>query len=299
MNKKANFIYLIGILLVVICSCNKPKSDSENVTSYHLAVVPEVKFDKDRVYGNSLIHVTYTWKTLENFQSITQPVIVKVHFVDSDGVIFWQDDHALTPPINGWQPGENYTYERIVYVPMIPRITQISILLGLYEPDAKSLYFLQATPVKKDWYNLGKITVSPPRSPDNLPGAKIEHLKGWYEMERNVVTKSSWIWMSDHSEMSLKNPGRDAELFMRGWIPTSVFQEPATITLKFDGKEFRTYSNVTDTFEIYEKIPVSLFEDKESMILEIDTDHSYVPAEIGASSDSRKLGLMFKNIYFN
>ncbi|MBN1356843.1 hypothetical protein JXA40_11325 [bacterium] len=294
------FIMLIAAGGILFGCSSRDRRPAETEAFIHLDVSPgaEMPAESDRVQGNSLLNIAYSWTIGPEYNSPESPLLAKVHFLNSDGEILWQDDHAPEPGTTEWKAGQIYRYERIVYVPLIPRISQITMVMGLYGAG-ENRYSLNGTAYRKDKYPIGVFTVSPPRKPEDLPEAKIEFLEGWYSAERNIATKDSWRWMKNRGLCRLKNPHREATLYLQGWVPTDIYTKPSALILNINGVEYKQYRNLNYKFEIMETIPTDLFEESESLALELITDHSYVPAERELGLDPRHLALMFKRVYFN
>ncbi len=293
------FLAVLFIGSAGLLGCKNENSESAQF-SKTIDTSPNVTLNAHKVNGHDLLHVTYSWKTGENFQSPSRPLRVKVHFSDNNGEVYWQDDHQPDPDVESWKPGEVYEYTRVVYVPLIPRITEIKCLVGLYDPiNPRMIYNLNGELFQKDKYTVAALTVSPPRSPEDLPGSKISFEEGWYDLERNAVTKSQHRWMSGRGICELKNPERQAEFFCEGWIPTDQLDAASTVTVTIIGKSIIQKKTVTDEFSFYQAIPPEIFEEKDSAIMEITTDQTFIPADEGLGDDSRELGIMFKTLYFN
>jgi hypothetical protein len=281
-------------------SCSAPVEDSDGPTTIKLDILPSAELlnVSGKIQGNYLVTIKYAWETGPDFTPPLEDLTVKVHFVDAGMNILWQDDHKPVTEITSWQPNQAYQYERIVYIPLIPRLTPVTMLMGMYGTDPTK-YALNGTMISRDKYQVNSFSVSPPRKPEDLPGAKIDFQDGWYDQERNIATRESWRWMGANASCKLRNPDRDATLYLRGWMPTEIIKSDSTITLFIDGNVFSKTENVSYDFEILKPIPLTLFADKDFITLDLTTDHSYVPVQIGLGNDPRELGIMFKIIYFN
>ncbi|MBN1549996.1 hypothetical protein JW979_00945 [bacterium] len=298
-NRISCYIGLLCLISIVL-ACGDSTEKQPLQPQVNLAISPDISIETSRVYGNSLLHATYRWKTGTTFLPPDGSLMAKVHFTDDKGNILIQDDHSLLlQGIKDWKPDQTYDYKRIVYIPLIPRITKLDILIGVYQPDDDTRFFLEATPAVRDKYKVGEITVYPPRNPEDLPEAKIEFGEGWHNAEFNTADKSKWRWMAGKAVCRLKNPHRNAELFLRGWIPTEDLGQPSNITILINGEPFRTYENYKGNFDILESISQSMFNDQDMIELTIETDKTYVPAEIGKNDDQRRLGIMVRIMYFN
>jgi hypothetical protein len=300
MNYLKSRVCFIVFFLLGAAACHSPdKGKHEKTIEYHLDVAPSISIDTDKLTGNSLIKLKYRWKTGKDFVQPLEALLAKIHFVDAQGEIYFQDDHTISPSPSHWKPDEEYSYERNLYIPLIPRIIQLNVLMGLYDPLKPAKYFLDGTAFSRDKYLVGKISVSPPQKADDLPGARIEYAEGWYGIERDAALKSSWRWMGERSVCTLKNPGREAQLFIKGWVPTASLSKASNIKITLGGRELCQYKSIENEFETIFAIGTDEFKDNATLPLVIETDASYVPSETGKSTDNRRLGIMIKNLYFN
>ena len=287
------------LIIIIGCGC---KNSSETAVKFRqkLEISPEVKFDTHKINGHNLLHVTYSWTTDQNFSPPTRPLRVKAHFTDQNGDVYWQDDHQPSPEITEWEAGTSYKYKRVVYIPLIPRITEIKCLVGFFDPiNPRMTYNINGELFRKDKYSVNSLTVSPPRRPEDLPGSKIKYGSGWYDLERNAVSKEQHRWMSGRAICELVNPKRDAELYCDCWIPTGQFEDASSVMITINDNPIIKTQKFSEEFTIYESIPSNIFGDKDVVKMEIVTDQTYVPMNEGMGEDTRELGIMFKTLYFN
>ncbi len=291
---------LIILLFLLISACNHPASKvTEKAHKLHLDISPSVVLDRDEVTGNSLLQVKYIWKVGKQFRSDGKNLIAKVHFVNRKGDVLWQDDHYPTPGVASWKADSTVSYSRTVYVPLIPRRAEVSLIVGLYSQYENVKMLLNGISAGGDKYKVAAFTVLPPRRPEDLPGVHVQYGDGWYELEKNLIARTSWRWNSGSGRCILENPHHDATLYIKGWIPTSIYKKPSKVILKINNTVFAEYADLKNNFDILNKIPESMFQGKDSLILDIITDQTHVPSQIGLGQDGRRLGLMVKTLYFN
>ena len=108
MRRKTAAGLLILVLALISIHCKK-KSQVQGVSL-------EVTFAEERLSDYLITDMTYKWKTDSAFQKINQDMNVFVHFWHNNNLLF-QDDHIPEVPVPDWEPGQEYTYSRRIFVP--------------------------------------------------------------------------------------------------------------------------------------------------------------------------------------
>lgn len=291
--------------LILVCffllftSCQPDRSDRQTA-SLVIDVQPSLRLDKNTTPGNSILRITYSWKTGASFQPFDTEMLAKVHFTNENGNILWQDDHQIEPSALKWVADGVYEYDRIVYVPLITRNTTVSVNMGLYSQASGKKFVLQSNAeTGKDKIRVAELPVTPPKSPDDLPEARIRYDNGWFQLEKNASTNTSWRWISDKATLILKNPGRDAELYIKGWVPTSILKSNSKLTILHGDSILNTSEDLQNNFAVLIDVNEDLFNGKPEIELNLMVEPSYVPNEVSNTSDTRRLASMIYVCYFN
>ncbi len=291
-------LVLSAAIILLFSACHEKKASEHAMVA--IDVTPSMKIDRTAVAGNSILRITYGWKTGPAFKSFTGEMFAKVHFVNDNGAIMWQDDHPIEPSARNWTPNQTYEYERIVYVPLITKNMKVTATMGLYEQNSTSKFVLPGSgDTGKDKLPVAEIAVTPPRSPDDLPEARIRFGLGWHQLEKNPVEKTSWRWIADEAHLTLMNPGRPAELYLKGWAPSSILKSPSKLTVKHNDRILQTFENLTGNFSAILAIDPTVFSDQSQTEINLVMEPSYVPSRIGAGTDDRTLAAMIYVCYFN
>ncbi len=299
-------VWVLGLVWIVSLGlgCSNDSTDSIDQIVV-LDISPAVKPDHSELISHNLLTLTYSWKTGKTFKPTGDSIQAKVHFMDSAGKIIWQDDHVLPDPVKNWSPNQTYQYSRTCYIPLIPKQTDIRIMIGMFSVGNKTRYSLVpekqsvSHPVNSSKIHVADLIVKPPIKPEDLPGAKIENLEGWFKRERDEKSMKRWQWMSRKATCRLRHPGRDARLMIRGWLPTSDIGEPSGLRFLLGETVLGEYQGVSNEFEYIFDVPQTMFGDSDSLILTLESDRDYRPAEMGQGTDNRDLGIMIKQLYFN
>lgn len=108
----------------------------------------------------------------------------------------------------------------------------------------------------------------------------IRYVEGWYDQEG--VPPKTWRWMSGRSVTSFP-PSATAWLRIELAVPLDSLRVAPLVTIEIDGKVVDQFRASTKTVAREYRMPVRR--------LVITTDGTFVPAQSGASGDTRELGL--------
>ncbi|GEM_PF-6997955 len=289
---------LAAVIVLWFTACHEKKASEHSIVA--IDVIPSMKLDRTAVTGNSILKIKYGWKTGPAFKPFAGEMVAKVHFVNENGVIMWQDDHPIEPSARDWKPNQTYEYERIVYVPLITKVMKISATMGLFEQNSMQKFILPGNGnTGKDKLPVAEISITPPRSPDDLPEARVRFGLGWHQLEKNPVEKTSWRWIADEAHLVLLNPGRPADLYLKGWAPSSILKSPSKLTIMHGDQIVQTFENLNGNFSLILTIDPTLFSDQSETDIKLVMEPSYIPSRIGAGTDDRTLAAMIYVCYFN
>lgn len=290
MNLRILFSFLC-VLLITACQNHTELQSIDEGAKLELSV--QVIGLPDVITGNTLHKIDYQWQNLKPSQPLTN-LMVKVHFVNDDNRILFQDDHALPTEELG------KSYSRMLLIPLIPRPQNIKMMVGLYKADSFEALFI---PDKAGNY-LNKLEVSafrldPPRYVDDLPDARITYGDGWHQKEYTPDQTDSWRWISDEAHCLLKGADRELTLYIHGWIPPEIFDEKFSLKLILGGENLGIYTDLSNDFIIKLDINEEQIRPNETEELIIQASHSFQPSEIDGSDDTRVLSAMIRQFYFN
>ena len=288
MFKRTTTAFLLAILAVGgLASCRK----KAQVKGIDLTV----GFSDKTLTDNLIAEMKYYWKTTGELVRLPKDYTIYVHFWHGSNLLF-QDDHAPQVPTSKWEPGQEYTYQRRIYIPSFidefdPSFKgeeELKLVVGFYNPYDR-------TGETKREVLIRKLRVLPP--PPDVP--EIVYEKGWYDLEVDPQSPlKQWRWLGREARCLIDNPGRDALLVIRGGVNKDALANQKVI-FKINDLVLDEFVPAEAVFEKSYNIKKEMLGDKDEFSLTITTDQVFVPAKINPQSkDERELGFQISFIYF-
>jgi len=288
MNRKI-FLTLatIGLLLLATLSCQK----KAQVKGVELAV----GFSAKTLTDNLITDIQYGWKTGADFIKAGTDLTVFVHFWHGSNLLF-QDDHIPPVPTSQWEPGQEYKYQRRIYIPAFidefdPTFKgeeTLRLSVGLYNPYDRS------GESQREVLNTSLKVVPPP--PD-VP--EIVYEKGWHEQE--IDPKSplrKWRWTSGEARCIVDNPHQDSLLVIRGGVNKEIFTDQKVI-FKINDMVLDEFIPDEASFEKSYTVKKEMLGEKDEFTLTVAVDKTFIPSKVFPQNiDQRELGCAVSFIYF-
>ncbi len=254
-----------------------------------------VGFAEKTLSDNLITEMQYDWRTSSDFVKIGEDYHVYVHFWHGSNLLF-QDDHIPPVTTSNWESGQEYSYERRIYIPSFidefdPSFKgeeTLKLVVGFYNPYDRTGESKRDILEKKL-----KILPPPPETPE------IIYESGWYDLEIDQNAElERWRWTAREARCIIDNPHRDALLVMRGGVNKDVLPDQKVI-FKINDMILDEFVPAGSVFEKSYNIKQEMLGDKDEFILVIAADTTFIPAKISPdSSDERELGLQVSFIYF-
>jgi len=279
------FFLLAASALVFGCRESSPVKGIELVVSF--SEIPLT----DRLYTD----IQYRWRFRDSYKKIDQNCAVFVHFWHRSNLIF-HDNHRPEIPVPRWEPGQEYTYTRRIYIPQFidaldpefkgPDTLKLSI--GLSFPQDKS-----GKPLKKIYEKKLKVFPPPPGTP------VIIYEDGWSDFEIDPESYlKRWRWTAKEARCIIDNPRRDALLMIRGGVMKKGVQDQKVI-IKINNLLLDEFIPRRSHFERFYRIDQGMLGEEDRFSLVISTDKTFIPARvIPGSGDERELGIQVSFLYF-
>jgi len=292
-------IILAVIFLVFLLSWNVFRENSLPINATSLDLSAQVSIEAKEPASDNVLAMQFEWQTGPEWAPITGHPAIFVHLQDEDGERICQDDHIPEPAISSWQANQVYRYERLMYIPITLIKKKVTLLIGIYDQVQPDIYYaLKGLPVYNRYHRyLAQEFVL---NPSNLEysEALLKYTNGWYDPELDARGNIKWRWMKKLGECKLVNVKKDALLYLDLWVPNEHLASPAVVTVKLAGQPLDLTVNPQGYIQQTVEITAAQMGDEDYIVLQFETDQTFIPAQKGDSIDVRELGLMVRKVLF-
>jgi hypothetical protein len=240
------------------------------------------------------IELTYKFQPAQG-ASISGDYRVFVHINRDDGTTIWNDDHELPAgqQTSQWKPGQTIQYTRTRFVPAFSYLGEATIRVGLYKENER-LPLSGQDPADRESpersYKVGTLEFLP-----RSESIQVIRLSGWHPGE-NATEDSAieWQWSQKLALLSLRNPRRDALLYLEYDGRPDLFPDrPQQVTVSVGQTAIETFA-VEGKGILLRKIPLTVAQlgNGDMTVVRLEVDRTFAPAKQTAGSrDSRELGI--------
>jgi len=258
-------------------------------------IVPKFEVNRSRAPLGSAIEVTYTWQVEPTAKKLTQDHRAFVHFVDSHGVMLFEDDHTPVPPVTAWEPGKTYSYTRTKFIPVYPYVGDVDVRVGLAPVGKGERVMLKGEDAGLREFKVAKIELLP--QTENI---FLVYKEGWHNPESSPQNPSlERTWTKKDALISFKNPKKDVVVYLEADTNTKAFDAPPVLTLAVNNKTGVTVPiQNSEVFTRKTRIKAADLGQDEWVDLRLSMNQSFVPKLKGVNThDDRELGLLVYHLY--
>jgi len=258
-------------------------------------IVPKFEVNRSRAPLGSAIEITYTWQVEPSAKKLTQDHRAFVHFVDSHGVMLFEDDHAPVPPVTGWEPGQTYSYTRTKFIPVYPYVGDVDVRVGLSPVGKGERVMLKGEDAGLREFKVAKIELLP--QTENI---FLVYKEGWHNPESSPQNPSlERTWTKKDALISFKNPKKDVIVYLEADTNTKAFDAPPVLTLAVNNKTGVTIPiQNSEVFTRKTRIRAADLGQDEWVDLRLSMNQSFVPRLKGVNThDDRELGVLVYHLY--
>jgi hypothetical protein len=287
--RAASLALAAAVVFSPACSRRKPAEVN--------AITPSVSFNRAKAPLGSAIEVTYTWTVDSTAKKLPQDYRALVHFLDSHGVMLFEDDHMPAPPTSSWEPGKTYSYTRTKFIPIYPYVGDVDVRMGLYPfPGRGERPALKGEDSGMREYKVAKMELMP--QTENI---FLVYKEGWHSPESHPENPSlERTWTKKEALVSFKNPKRDVVVYLEADTSPKFFPQPPVLTLSVGEKTgVKIPIEGSDVFLKKIRVKAEDLGTLEWVDLRLAMNQSFVPKLLTPplNNDDRELGLLVYHLY--
>lgn len=256
-------------------------------------IVPSFTVNRPRAPLGSAVEITYNWKVEPSAKKLGKDYRALVHFLDSHGVMLFDDDHMPVPATTAWEPGKTYSYTLTKFIPIYPYVGESEVRMGLYRDRERVA--LKAEDAGMQEYKVGRIELLP--QTENI---FLVYKEGWHNPESRTDNPGLEVtWTKKDALVSFKNPRKDVVLYLEADTNSKAFDAPPVLTIVVAGKTGLVIP-IENSEVFLKKIRVKAADlgSEEWVDLRLSMNQSFVPKLKGVNAtDDRELGLMVYHLY--
>jgi hypothetical protein len=257
------------------------------------AIVPSFTINRPRAPLGSAVEITYNWNVEPSAKKLGKDYKALVHFLDSHGVMLFDDDHMPSPPTTAWEPGKSYSYTLTKFIPIYPYVGESQVRMGLYRDRER--VGLKGEDAGMQEYKVDKVELLP--QTENI---FLVYKEGWHNPESRTDNPGLEVtWTKKDALVSFKNPKKDVIVYLEADTNSKAFDAPPVLTIAVAGKVGLVVP--IESSEVFlEKIRVKAADlgSDEWVDLRLSMNQSFVPKLKGVNAtDDRELGLMVYHLY--
>jgi hypothetical protein len=239
------------------------------------------------------VDITLQFAIAPGVPPFTEDGRVLMRFLFDDGELMASYDHDPPTSIRNWRPGSTVKYTQRIFVPDVPYVGNVPVVVGLYSSRSNKRWRLAGRDAGGRTYHVGALTL---RAPSDF----LVLSEGWGGPERAAGPQTEWRWTGAEASMTIQNPRRDAMLYLRVAGRPDLFESPQQVSVVQRDRILQHFVVRSGAPTDYD-LPLSAEDlgDDEEARLTLKIDKTFVPAHIpGGGDDTRVLGIRVFNAFF-
>ncbi len=276
-------VFWVLCLVPGILGCDLPERGSP-------VAIPVVELNRLRVPLGGPLEMNVRFAIAEDAPRFSEDYRVFLHFLDADGELMFNDDHAPPEPTTAWLPGQIISYDRRTIVPVYPYIGEVTVVVGLYSQETGNRLPMEGESIGQRAYPVATFEMA-----SQSESGFFVYEDGWYAPESAAeAPDTEWRWTAGVALLSFRNPRADARFYLEVGGRPELFEAPQRLTMSIGEFEIGTLSLTAEepSFHIVD-IPRNRFGAEDAVILTLRVDPPFVPAQLTDSenADDRELGM--------
>lgn len=215
---------------------------------------------------------------------------VFVHFLDEDGELMFEDDHAPAESTLAWRSGQPVVYDRRMTVPVYPYIGAVTVAIGLYSPRTGERLSMAGDDLGQRAYQVASFRMAP-----QSESGFLMFEDDWHSVESSALEPTrEWQWTSAESTIAFRNPRVDSTLYLELQGRPELFESAQVLSLRLGGTTVETIELSADARSYHiVGIPAVVLGTDEMVTMTLNVDQTFVPSVVtnGENPDERELGI--------
>ena len=271
--------------IVLLCSAGCGLNDSEPAVA-----TPAVGLNRTDVPLGGPLDMSYRFTPAVDRLGADDDYRVFVHFLDEDGELMFEDDHAPPEPTSTWRSGQPVGYDRRMTVPVYPYIGTVTVAIGLYSPSTGERLALAGDSLGQRAYEVASFRMAP-----QSESGFLMFEEGWHSAESSALEPTQeWRWSTAESTIAFRNPEVDSTLYLEVQGRPELFEMPQMLSLRI-GDTTIDIIELSSGERSYHVIPIvaTAFGTDEMVAISFSVDQTFVPSVVtnGENQDDRELGI--------
>jgi hypothetical protein len=284
-----------AMAMAVVPACAKRKPKEINPIT--------VKFEVNRSSAplGSYVEATYTWTCEPGMKKITGDYRAFVHFLGDKKSVLFGDDHVPIPPVSSWEPGKTYSYRRPLFIPPVPHVGDVRVLMGLYDPQGRdSRIALKGEDSGNQAYKVAQMELVP--QTENI---YVINKSGWHNTEIDPERPGvETTWTKKEAIAQIKNPNmagsgkkEDLIVYLEADTNSKAFPQTPVMTVTIGASGFVIPIQNSELFFKRLRFKADQIGDAEWLDLKLAMNQSFVPKSLGMNDDDRELGIRIHHLF--
>ena len=242
---------------------------------------------RDDVALGAPVDITLRFRLARGAAPIAGNHRVLLRFLFDDGTVMANYDHDPPTPADAWQPETPVTYTRRIFVPEIPYVGDVPVVVGLVSASGKRLP-LFGKEVGDRMYEVARFTLHAQR-------ILVVPLDGWHRHED--TGDGGYRWTHSRATLTFRNPRLDSVLHLRLSAEPDVFAAPQHASFHIGSRAVHTFQVAATRSDYQIPLTAADFGADDEIVMTIAVDRTFVPAEVQKGGDHRELGVRVHNMF--
>ena len=252
-----------------------------------LAAEASAFLHRDNVALGAPVDITLRFRLAHGAAPLAGSHRVLLRFLFDDGSVMASYDHDPPNPASEWRPETPVTYTRRIFVPDIPYVGNVTVVVGLVSASGRRPH-LFGKEVGNRMYEVARFKLHADR-------IFVAPLDGWHAQQG--AGGEGYRWTQARATLTFRNPRLDSVLYLRLSAEPDVFPTPQHASLLIGGHPVHTFAVAVTQTDYQLPLTAADFGTDDEVVMTIAVDKTFVPARVHKGRDHRELGVRVFNVF--